>query len=404
MKRRDPERAIQESKRVFDLLLSAREDLREFVNKKALRSIDGVERLVEDFLNGRQEFENYRAKFVGPQSFPDILITTRNGENVAGVEIKATLAGSPAPGNSVISVTSLSVHNLYFFQVLLIHFDYTIQKRVKIADIRVDYYFDTVTSVKITHSPRFYLEFGAQAKPIVQHILGTGKKIRDLITSGDTQSLLELSKWFEDEKRLLKMLKILFSKERDRLPAWLREFINAANDQLISLLSGEVEEVVIDMDKKLQAEGFVWTPQLLNPRSPQKYKPFLRYIMVRKHKIPPSNLRDYFTSGGKYKHRGFVCPKVVKVFLDCEKEVIETWLEIIKDENQKNELIKYWDDFGLKVDRNQISKDPLKILDFWKQYIIKLYGDEECLDILRSHLEHIGRSIAAAIANNHQAS
>jgi hypothetical protein len=251
----------------------------------------------------------------GKQSFPDIVIGSY------GVEVKFSTSNKwDSTGNSIFEGT-------YQEEVtgdIFVFFGKSIGKgRIS---IRYDNYENCLSDVKVTHSPRFFINMDQKQEKSIFSQLG--------IRYSEYRKLTEIEK-----AGLIK--KYLKSKLTAGEKVWWMD------DETIPVVR-EYRNLSVQKKKFITSELFVLFPELLSD-STTKYFGASVYLMTD-HQLINSSLRDTFSAGGKvafringelvqgvskiYKHLFELAPQIKSYIDQADIETLkENWLEhsIVKE-------------------------------------------------------------------------
>lgn len=362
------------SEELRDFLDEVKEDneMRQQIEYLVRKKGSDVEKEIASLLNAFSEKKNWFFRFVfnGPQSFPDISVTDSEENPLElGVEIKTSHAGK-LPGNSIMEDCSIPYENLF---VLGIKYDR------KSFDVHVGLYFDFVSAIRITHSPRFVMSFDKCSDS------SYFKTMKDMLDYPGTigEFVEEMRK---DKKKLIANAYEVSGK--DSFPDWVSSFpveVDSSSEEIQHLLN----PYPID-DSNLKAKGFVWCPILFS-NSTKKNRWFEKRVLLEGY-FPKTNTRDLFTASGQVEVRGVNCPHILSVFDDVNKEIIKHWKQIKCDTKLQSELQEFWNEQMNQGARKHYSF-PL-LFDRWKEMCVTLFtnystnkdkspkGTRECVGLL----------------------
>ncbi|QGX65211.1 hypothetical protein GPA07_07120 [Bacillus sp. ms-22] len=288
----------------------------------------------------------------GVQSFPDIVI----GETF-GIEVKYTKSEKwESTGNSIFEGTLRKevTDQIYTF------FGRKVGKKIEVIH---RYYEDCLADIKVTHSPRFFLNMEVGSGESILHKIG--------ITYGEFKAMnsLEKSKVLKDYVRST-------LGEGESL-WWLDE------EESVSPRVKEFRKLQEYKKQNIIAEGMALFPEVFS-NSSTKYLNLSVYLL-QEYQIVSSSLRDAFSAGGKANIE--VCgepqiiPKVYgKLYVNAKK------IEKILSEIELDKLQEYWKGQGADVIVNEENK-----IKVWQELIDNLaVGLPEGLnasDIFKAGLE-----------------
>ncbi|MEM0503378.1 MAG: hypothetical protein QXT58_01585 [Archaeoglobaceae archaeon] len=314
----------------------------------------------------------------GLQSFPDLVVEdAKSREALFGLEIKIKRTGKERqmPGNSI---HSRPVRNLKFWQILLLSVEYaeTMGREIQFRSAEVRLYFDAVTDIRITHSPRFLISFiGAS---LVEEILGCS--VEQALRSGEKAALEKIESLFRDPKQLIRLAKSFFQK-------WIRDELREALAHIVDYDELEKEE-----RQRLIARSIIFAPACIGRKRKTVVKEFFQESGLQ----PPTNLRDYFTAGGRVDG----CPRVIRFLWQLRKLLVEEWVLILSGQKQTKALLYFWQKSGLVPSEWEQQIPIAKVLETWSSAVVdafmKSYPNENpaCVERLKCILEEIVREVS----------
>ncbi|PSL41272.1 hypothetical protein B0H94_12018 [Salsuginibacillus halophilus] len=319
--------------------IEEKEDLSQY------QSGEGFEKFVVEILSSiSKPYGIESIEHTGKQEFPDIIIDEK-----FGIEVKFTKSNKwKVTGNSIFQGTkskNVSEDIFLFFG----------KKNNNQILVKWDEYSNCLSTVKVTHSPRFYIDMDIPEN--------------DTIFSKVDVDYSDFTK-FNDEEKIKKvkdyMVKTLSKGEK----LWWVDDVD--DEEAMNPIITEYNTLDQQYQDILRAEGFVVCPEIFTAEGSGKKDKFSQcalYFLVE-HQVINSSLRDTFTAGGrKYitiSNRDIRVSRVLKNLYDSADQVREC-LQAIDLEVLKN----YWPNDLLDFDSLQRSN----IEDEWKKVINK-YGDE----------------------------
>lgn len=269
----------------------------------------------------------------GKQSFPDIII----GEY--GVEVKFSTSNKwESTGNSIFEGT----YQEEVTQDIFVFFGKKDKKGN--IEIKYDYYENCLSDVKVTHSPRFFINMNQKPEESVLYQL----KIK----------YDEYRKLTEHQKANL-IKKYLKSKLKKGEKVWW------IDDEITPIIK-EFRNLNAKEKKLITAELFALFPQLLS-NSRSKYFDAAVYLMT-KRQLFNSSLRDIFSAGGlvTFVIDGQFCVKTPKVYKHLYQ--LATHIKSFIYQADIEMLTEYWLEHN--IEKAQIKSDRHSA---WK-ILIDYYG------------------------------
>lgn len=269
------------------------------------------------------------------QKFPDFIIEGRGGGDKIGIEVKKTDASKwEVIGGSVYESLKNDIKDTYILMA-------------KIGgdkpEVRLKKYEECIADLKVTHSPRFYLNLDL-------------KEGEDYLTKNDAKDLLELS-GDELNKKIRQLL-------RTQKSTWWSEgetiaFADLTREEKSSYLN----------------EGIALFPEVFKGNY-QKFTPWLVYSCF----VWCGNVRDIFSAGGNVldeklqiyisaiMHRTLGNVKSIRkrIIEMTEEEIIKFWGKTV---NLSDERVEMW--LNLVEDNLRCSNDLVK-----NNRSLSVYGNE----------------------------
>ncbi|MBS2773018.1 hypothetical protein KFV09_16000 [Anoxybacillus rupiensis] len=315
--------------------------------EKVVETINKEEDLSD--INSGVKFEDYVAKVAkeiadernvpveqtGAQSFPDIIVA-----GSYGVEVKYSNGDKwQSTGNSIFEGTlRKEVTN----QIYLLFG----KRNGKKIEARFKKYEECLADIKVTHSPRFFIDMDIEKEKTILHAIGLDyHEFRKLSDSEKARKLKEYIKTTLSEGETL---------------WWIDDTI----EESISPKIKEFRNLKPSQKRRIMAESMVLFPEIFSERN-TKYLETSVYLL-REYQIVSSSLRDTFSAGGRadliINGKRINVGKIYKNLFDHSKEIYE-----IIEETDKEKLKKYWS----KHKNVETLTDTNKV-DFWKELIDNL--------------------------------
>ncbi|MGC8651510.1 MAG: hypothetical protein ACP5RX_02780 [Minisyncoccia bacterium] len=289
-------------------------------------------------------------EFTGSNSFPDVLVKD-NSKILFGVELK-TSKSEVIPGNSIMEDCSIGHDRLF-----IIIFEY--DKEYNVRPIW-GHYFEAVQTIKITHSPRYYI-----SSTILKNRTG------GMFSSKSSE---EIDKMRKDKNKLL--VEAYNSSGTHSFPEWFTSFFD--DDQKSTFSLKQIKKGDSEIRSSLIAESFVWCPILFSNQN-KKYK-FVEKLLILRGYYPPANLRDWFSAGGQEDK----CQHVLKTFEESANEISKIFRGEFKDEKS---LREFWEEqiTGV-VETSDLKND-------WKKIVLKFFDFDKITNNCKTKLDSILNSI-----------
>lgn len=239
-------------------------------------------------------------ELVSGKSFPDIII-----DRTYGVEVKTTAKGAAMLcGNSIYE--TYNKYNIMPSNINLISGDLLNKTAI------TKNYFDSITSIAVTHSPRFVLDISNDI-PEESVFDSIGIDADDFVLS-DKQKKTEI---FQQYAR----------KNHPDGSCWYLS--QSLMITMISSLSKDEYACLI-------AEGIILFPSIVSNNSRAKYEDFAMWMASEKGIVSP-NIRDIFSAGGRVEIDGISYPGIMKIF-----QKYNTQIKTLIDTIPESTLSYYW--------------------------------------------------------------
>lgn len=357
-----------------------RSEMAKLVREKGDKIEKDVERMLNEFCENKKY--EFRFMFNGTNKFPDLLVVNRSNEPLGlGVEVKTSKKGE-IPGNSIMETANIAYNNLYVLGI---------EYGENSFDIHVGRYFDFISSIKITHSPRYYLAFNTNLEK------GLFGKMKRKQSSSETMSEF-VEEMRKDKKKLI--VNAYEVSGRDSFPDWVSSFPVEEDDSSSEEIQPLLNPYPND-DSDLKAKGFVWCPIIFS-NSKKKNRWFEKRVLIEGY-LPKTNIRDLFTASGQVEVRGVKCPHILSVFNDVNKEIIEYWKRIKRDTKLQSELQEFWNE---QMNQGTHIKYSFPLLfDRWKEMCVTLFanystnkdksssGTSKCVGLLSEIIDEMKKKI-----------
>jgi len=258
----------------------------ESIINETVKTINNEENLL--YIDNGVVFENYVFQVMqeigerhgvpveqtGAQSFPDIIVADHYG-----VEVKFTKSKKwQSTGNSIFEGTFV---NRVTEQIYMLFG----QKDGDQIATRFKYYEDSLSDVKVTHSPRFLIDMDIEKENTIMSKLDTSYQQFRVISPDEKSRYIK-----EFVSQNLKPGETLW---------WLDS--DEGNDRGKASMPkiSELSSVTADFKKRLIYEATILFPEIFS-KSQNKYINLAFYLM-KEYQIVSSSLRDSFSASGRYK-------------------------------------------------------------------------------------------------------
>lgn len=374
-------KALEELRRVTE-----NEAIQQKLNEVFKRGVEqrNLEKELELFFNELFREQGWRFFFAGPQSFPDLVVEDETSrKTLFGLEIKRSKSEQQIPGNSI---NSRPAQGLRFWQILLLSFEYNDSEELGIQLVKTDvrFYFDAVTGIRITHSPRFFISLSG--KSLIEEIYGSS--IEELLRSNKDE-LIKLLMGFE---HLLEAPEELIRVAKGSFQKWIQEEVRRALNGIV-----DYDELESQEKKRYIARSIIYAPACIGKKRKEVFKRLARWLGF----VPPSNLRDIFSAGGRVSG----CPRVIKVLGEFREDLVKEWVSILLNKKQKQDLLEFWAKNNVIKNEQKRSLAVYELLAFWKLAIIETFKesypneDPKCEEVLKGVLEDVVREVLSQIPN-----
>ena len=269
--------------------------------------------------------EDWSIKLVSGHKFPDIQVG-----KCFGIEVKTSKSDWKVPGGSVLESSRLDHVE---------HINIIFGRLVSPVEFKTRPYEDCLYEVAVTHSPRYLIDME----------LKEGETIFD-----------KIGKTYEEIRRSDSPIKPFLDHKRQENPNakfwWDHSSAEDVSPASITILNN-----LPPSEKRfLKAEGVVCFPEIFS-KNQSKFQNLTIYWISKRSIVAP-NLRDFFTSGGKFFINGKYLPAIYRTLYECKSE-IRTYLSSYPREHYVN----LWD-----------YEDPNKeIKDIWFNLLtLYIFGSE----------------------------
>lgn len=228
------------------------------------------EEYVVEVMKKCAETEDISVSQTGKQTFPDIVI-----DGTYGVEVKYSKSKKwQSTGNSIFEGT---LRDGVTDQIFLL---FGKEDGTKI-DVRYKKYEDVLADIKVTHSPRFYIDMDVKEEDTILHKIDLGyDEFKSMSSKVKSNKIKEFVRTTLKEGEELWWL----DSEED-------EDIAPKVKQLKSLKASERDEML--------SECMVLFPEIFTFKGGNKYQRTAVYLL-KKYQIVSSSLRDNFSAKGKF--------------------------------------------------------------------------------------------------------
>lgn len=287
--------------------------------------------------------------------FPDINIDV--GSDKYGLELKSRKSkGWTINGGSVFeSISKEDYSDIYVF------FGDT---STKSTNYRIQYmpYWEAIDTIRVTHSPRYHLSMNPK-----RHIFNSWAQYSAI----RQRSKSSKAKWVQ------KKLRALANK-----PQWyIGNSDNSSSTPPIPLSSVRKPQRSQDI-----AETMVLYPQdLLKTES--NYWNLTNYLLSE-YNIYSSNIRDSFSSGGKYRVNGIRFPKIVKTMKEHAK-----YIKNVINFQSKSFYKKAYSTWPKLLNLSKTSNDPKVFLQDYKKVLDYLGNKFISKELTKAHVNKLSKII-----------
>jgi len=339
------------------------------VEKLIEATIDVIEKEVDlsSYQSG-EKFEDYVAEIMikigeskglnvyqtGKQTFPDIVI-----DNSYGVEVKYSKNKKwQSTGNSIFEGT---LRDGVTNQIYLLFG----KKNGKKIDIRYKKYEDVLADIKVTHSPRFFIDMEIEKEETILHKIDLGY----------------------DE------FKILSSKEKsDKIKEFVRTtmekgeelwWLDSEQDEDIAPKVKQFNSLTTNEKDGIISECMVLFPELFISKAKNKYQRTAFYLL-KKYQIVSSSLRDNFSASGKvdivvngntynvariYKKLYDNAELIVKYLSEIDTEILASYWKLDSIPN-RNDIKGIWMQKLDEIGNTEGMKSEIKPSDIFKKALL----------------------------------
>ncbi len=311
-------------------------------NISPIESEELVVQISKDLLNDKRGCEIAYTR--GGHAFPDIIYKFKDGAKF-GVEVKSSVNINSSNksmtilGNSILGTTRVDVEEIYIVFIKINKYG---------TSINYGRYEDCVSSVVVTHSPRY--ELNLSQKPNESFFVKSGISYRKMNKSKDPIGLVTS-----------------YFKKQGKTVWWLAESKPAIIRAWSELSDKEVSKII--------AQSFVLFPELIYSKGSLKYKNLSKWLAAT-YSIVDSSLRDRYSAGGQVilsvdEETFEMLPRVYEVFqrhLDFFKQELEEvslktlenyWVSYNGGKDDFNTRLSYWQNevlFNLAKGKNNDLK------------------------------------------------
>ena len=269
----------------------------------------------------------------GKQSFPDIII----GEY--GIEVKFSNSQKwDSMGNSIFEGT-------YRHEVSKDIFVFFGKKNANGIEVKFDLYENCLSDIKVTHSPRFYINMEQDKDESILNQMGISYKEYRALSNSEKSKLIKK----QLKNKLASGEEVWWMDEE--VPPVIREYRNQSTEK----------------KNKITAELFAYFPELLSNSSSKYMGPSV--YLLSNYQLINSSLRDSFTAGGTVDFcvQGQIVNKVPKIYKKIYKLAPEIYKVI--EETDLKILSEHWLDHD-NVTMERIITDRHAV---WKM-LLNCYG------------------------------
>ena len=262
----------------------------------------------------------------GAQSFPDIIIN-----NKYGVEVKYTKSDKwKSTGNSIFEGTFRKEVTDQIFMF----FGKKVQNKI---EVRVKNYEDSLSDIKVTHSPRFTIDMEIDKDATILNRVNYSYNDFRVLDSNDKAKVL---------KEFVK------SNLEEGESVW---WIDDTEEEGFSPIVKDFRTLQTYQKVSIQVEAIVFFPEIFSSQS-TKYLNTSIYFL-QQYQLISSSLRDAFSAGGKVdlviKGSPVKIPQIYKLLYTHAREI-----KNVIEQTQDEKLQEYWLEHGVDAvkGRNKLEK------------------------------------------------
>lgn len=249
-------------------------------------------------------FRPEEIKLVSGAKFPDI-----QAEQYYGVEVKTTASNTwKSVGSSIVESTRIEDVSMIYMLFAKLGGDF--------AEFRCKPYEDCLDNISLTHQPRYQIDMELEEKK-------RENIFQKMKIDYNTFRILEEKDKIQKVKRYFRSI----AKEGKEMQWWIGD---EDSETSVPMTIRFLNDLAPEEKKQITVRMFILFPELFSNQGSDrqtKYKRASLWLCSRQSLIC-SNIRDFFTSGGKVidigsTHFNIKMPQILKRLYDCRNDVSE---------------------------------------------------------------------------------
>ena len=263
-------------------------------------------------------FRKEEIKLVAGAKFPDI-----QAEKYYGVEVKTTSSNTwKSVGSSIVESTRIEDVSMIYMLFGKLGGDF--------AEFRCKPYQECLNNISLTHQPRYQIDMELKEKCRENIFQKMKIDYNDFRVLGEKEKIKKVRQYFRSE-----------AKEGYEMPWWIGDEDSETSVPVtIRFLNNVSEEEKHDILVRM----FILFPEMLSNKSQSKYKRAVLWLCSRRALIC-SNIRDFFTSGGKVSKIGNCqfkspVPQILSRLYDLKDDIV--YLLNHPDESLVDDIGELW--------------------------------------------------------------
>lgn len=289
-------------------------------------------------------FRPEEIKLVSGAKFPDI-----QAERYYGVEVKTTASNTwKSVGSSIVESTRIEDVSMIYMLFAKLGGDF--------AEFRCKPYEDCLDNISLTHQPRYQIDMDLEEKK--RKTIFQKMKI-----DYNTFRILEEKDKIQKVKRYFRSI----AKEGKEMQWWIGD---EDSETSVPMTIRFLNDLAPEEKKQITVRMFILFPELFSNQGSDrqtKYKRASLWLCSRQSLIC-SNIRDFFTSGGKVidigsMHFNIKMPQILKRLYDCRNDVSE--LLSHPDEALVDDISELW----------TIECNPIYYKDCWMSMMQNVFKE-----------------------------
>lgn len=294
-------------------------------------------------------FRPEEIQLVSGAKFPDI-----QAERYYGVEVKTTSSNTwKSVGSSIVESTRIQDVSMIYMFFAKLGGDY--------AEFRCKPYESCLDNISLTHQPRYQIDMELEEKSkynIFQKMKIDYNTFRVL---NENEKIQYVRNYFRSE-----------AKPGHEMPWWIG---GEDSETSVPMTIRFLNDLSVEEKRKLTLRMFILFPELFGNDATIKYKRASLWLCSRQSLIC-SNIRDFFTAGGKVKTLGNLhfsqpLPQIIKRLYDNKEEI----LALLKhpDEALMNDINDLW----------EFKCNPKYYVDCWMNRMQVIFDKNEKMEGLK---------------------